>query len=126
MEHLTPRQLPATQPDIRDARFCIMIERLVQWYPLAFGVLFSYSPKSAWWYMQSQLQLQPVFCSDVYRELAMSYLITPTDTGAWWVRKHDVTLSALHQRLWHEANCADPPFYRKAYRLAHPLDWGEQ
>jgi len=103
------------QPSIYQTTFAQMVERLVQWYPMAFGVLVPHNQGNSLKRMQTGLNLNPSFCSETYCELASSYLLTPAETTQWWVRTHDVSLGELHERLWHEASMAETAYYRTTF-----------
>ena len=105
----------AIRPDIRDVPFSTLVERLVQWHPMAFGVLAPHDPKVALFRLQSGLRVQPSFCGEMYAALAASYGLSSTKLSCWWIQKNDVSLGELHERLWHEANMTKA-FYRKPYR----------
>ena len=104
-----------TQPDVRDLPFSVLVVRLILWYPLAFGAILPHDPKSALWRLQSGLGVQTSFCGEVYERLTASYLLPSSEITKWWVQKNDISLGELHQRLWHEANMRDTPFYRRSY-----------
>lgn len=103
------------KPGIHDTKFSLMVERLVQCYPMAFGILVPHDNKIALMRLQSGLCLAPHFCSEVYCFLAESYMLTPAEITRWWVRRHDVSLGDLYQRLWHEAGMAETAFYRDEF-----------
>lgn len=103
------------KPGMYQTKFSQMVERLVQWYPMAFGILMPHDHKIALLRMQTGLGLNPCFCSEAYCELASSYQLTPAEITQWWIRKHDVSLGELHERLWHEASMAETAYYRTTF-----------
>jgi hypothetical protein len=105
-----PQLTLVAQPSEFNTSFAQMVERLVQWYPLAFGVLIPHNRKVPLLRMQTELCLTPSFCSDVYCDLARCCLLTPTETTQHWVRLRDVSLGELHERLWHEAATAQAAY----------------
>jgi len=104
------------QPNVYQTKFSQMVERLVLWYPMAFGILMPHDQKIALVRLQTGLSLNPGFCSETYCELASSYQLTPAEITQWWIRKHDVSLGELHERLWHEASMAETAYYRTTFR----------
>jgi len=112
---ISPSMSVIKKPDIHDTKFTLMVERLVQWSPMAFGILMPHDYKVALVRMQTGLSLSPSFCSEAYVELAKSYQLTPVEITQWWVRARDVTLGELHERLWHEASMAETAYYRQNY-----------
>lgn len=92
---------------IAEAGFTVMVEYLIQWKPLAFGVIVPHDRKSNLLRLQSHLCLAPYFCGDVYEELTTLYQLTPTDIARVWIQRTDVSLGELHDRLWHEASMAE-------------------
>ena len=92
---------------IAETGFAVMVEYLIQWKPMAFGVVVPHDRKTALLRLQSHLSLAPYFCSVVYVELATMYQLTPTDIARVWVKRSDVSLGELYDRLCHEASMAE-------------------
>jgi len=102
-------------PSLRQATFTQMVEHLVQWCPMTYGILVPHDQKITLLRMQTGLSLTPSFCAESYCELANRYQLTPAEITQWWIRKHDVSLGELHERLWHETSMAETAYYRTTF-----------